>query len=196
MDIYPYALLLHIVGALGVFVGLGLQWLAVGRMRGAMTRTELSTWMSVMTTPRVIAPVSMLTLLITGLYMAVTQWRMDSWPGAGLLGLIVLALVGALMTGRTMIQLGRMLESEQETLAPRVRSLLAELTLPLALWIQTGLALGIVTVMVLKPDFVTSIAILAIGAVIGGLIASAGGTTRSPMARGAGTSDGEARAAG
>lgn len=156
MDLYPYALLLHILGAIGLFVALTLQWLAAIRMRGSTTRAELIGWMEVMRMPRVIAPTAMVVQLVSGLFMASSKWTMDTWAGAGLLGLIVLAAFGALLTGRTMIALGRILEHEPTGLSPNLREQATSPTLLLALWLQTGLAVGIVSVMTLKPDLVTS----------------------------------------
>ncbi len=182
MDLYPYALLLHILGAIGVFVSLGLQWLAATRLRGSQTRNELLTWRGVMTLPRAIAPLSMLALLLSGLYMALTQWTMDTWTGAGFIGLITLAALGALLTGRTMIRLNRLLEEEPDGFSPRLREQAGNPTLLLALWLQTGLAIGVVSIMVLKPDFVASLGVLVAATVVGGVLFAATSGTRAVRA--------------
>ncbi len=197
MDLYPYALFFHILGAIGVFVGFGLQAVAVARMRRVSSRDELIGWMGVMGAPRVLAPISMLVILATGLYMVATRWSLDSWAGAGLVGLLVLGAIGGLVTGRTMLAIGRMLPAEGDMLSPAMRARLSAPTLTLALWLETGLAIAIVAVMVVKPGFLTSIGVLVAGSVVGAgagvaaqraapqVIADLGGTEGDDAAHGA-----------
>jgi hypothetical protein len=74
MSDYTIALFLHIVGALGFFAALGLEWMSLYHLRRAATVEQVRSWMGVTSTVGRIGMPSMLTLLAAGLYMMVTVW--------------------------------------------------------------------------------------------------------------------------
>jgi hypothetical protein len=181
MDPYLIAKYLHILGAFGLSAALGLEWLAVGRLRRATTREDALTWMGVMSLLRRIGPGSLVLVLLPGLYLAAVRWRLDQWPGVALLGLVLVAAVGGLLTGRTMAWLGPRIGREEARLAPEVAERLHRSVLPLSVWTRIGLVLGVTALMVFKPDLVTSLVVLAAGTALGLLCWAA--TTRRPGAR-------------
>ena len=119
---YTISLFTHIVAALGLFVAAGLgAGSVVARLPRVRTRDEAVSWMSVMTPLRALGPVSLVLILASGLYMAAVGWGFDRWTGAALIGLAVLLVLGELLTGRTMLGLGRALSAERQVLSPAFR---------------------------------------------------------------------------
>ncbi len=83
MNIYSIALFFHIVGALGFFVALGLEWTGLRQIRKAVSPDQVRGWMGILKSTRKVGFVSMLTAVITGIYMMVTVW------GGSMVGLCV-----------------------------------------------------------------------------------------------------------
>ena len=66
MSYYSIALFLHIVGALGLFVALGLEWTGLWQLRSPTTSEQVRAWMPISKNARRLGMVSMLTILIAG----------------------------------------------------------------------------------------------------------------------------------
>src|SRR5512147_2039691 len=99
ISIYSLALFLHIVGALGFFVALGLEWASLSYLRGAATVEQAREWLSMFNTQRRINPLSWLAILIPGFYMAATAWRGTEWIPIALGSVVLLVVVGVALTG-------------------------------------------------------------------------------------------------
>ena len=89
MTLYQLAGYLHLIGGVGLFVALGLEWAMVMRIRSARTFEQALTWLSLVAFQRPVGLPSLITVLIAGLYMAVTAWgavgldqRHRSFPAA------------------------------------------------------------------------------------------------------------------
>jgi hypothetical protein len=154
LDHYPFAVFIHIVGALGLFAALALEWLAVTQLRRATTTSESSTWLRILPSVRRIGPPSMAVIVIPGVAMAFTSWNFLAWPAAALLGMAGIIAAGLVLSRW-----------------PAHAVLSVEL--------RIAIALGIVALMVFKPDLMSSLLVL-VGAVILGtgasIIAHGGGT--------------------
>lgn len=71
-----------------------------------------------------------------------------------------------------MIALGRLLADQPTGLPSGIAERIHGPTLSIGLWTQVGLGLGIVSIMVLKPDVVLSAVIVAVGGIAGWAFAS------------------------
>jgi hypothetical protein len=146
LDHYPFAVFIHIVGALGLFAALALEWLAVTQFRRATTASESTIWLRILPYVRRIGPPSMAVIVVPGVAMALTSWNFLAWPAAALLGMAGMIAVGLLLSRRP----------TQAVLSVEIR---------------IAIALGIVALMVFKPDLMSSLLVL-VGAVILGTGAS------------------------
>jgi hypothetical protein len=79
MNNYSIALYLHIIGTLGFFVALGLEWTGISQIRSAMTLEQVRAWMGILKNVRKVGFVSMLTTVVTGIYMMVAGWGGQAW---------------------------------------------------------------------------------------------------------------------
>jgi hypothetical protein len=182
MDSYVISRFLHILGALGLFMAIGFEWLGVPRLARSATRDDALAWLGVTSLAGRIGAVSLALILLPGLYMAGTRWGFTDWPVAALVGMVVMALLGGLLSGRPMAGLGRAIGAEHGPLSPAVLERLRSPALAMSLWTRTTVLLGIVGLMSFKPDLLTSLVVLALALVIGAVlsIAVARRAQRSP----------------
>ena len=179
MPVYQIALFLHIVGALGMFAGLALEWVALSALRRVSTIEQAREWSTIYRTLRVIGPASLGLLLVFGLYLMATAWGATAWIVLGILGFFAMAGLGA-FNG---IQLTRTLDalSGSGQLPARAREVLRRSAFVLSLRVRIALGLAIVLLMTVKPDLVAALvlvaAALALGA--GSMVL---GTSRAPAA--------------
>ena len=52
MSVYSIAVFLHIVGALGIFAAIGLDWAGLSNLRRATDTTQVREWMRLLAAPR------------------------------------------------------------------------------------------------------------------------------------------------
>ncbi len=151
MSFYTVALFAHMLGVLGLFTGIGLQWTSFLRFRRAQFVAQVREWASLTSVLGVLMPAASLLILVAGSYMTLTTWGWRTpWIDVSLAALIlVLAPMGAMNSHR----------------------LKAIQTAAEALWtlVQTsGLTLvGVVFLMIIKPDLVGSLITLAVALVLG-----------------------------
>src|SRR5574342_417612 len=92
MSNYSIALFLHIVGALGFFVVLGLEGIGLSQVRSVMLPEEARAILGTVKSTNRLGFVSMLTTVITGIYMLLTVWGWVPWIIV-VLGALVLEVV-------------------------------------------------------------------------------------------------------
>lgn len=170
------ALFLHIVGALGVSVALGLEWTGLRQIRTAMLPEQVRTWMGMFNSLRKVGFISMLTTVITGIYMIVTYWGGKPWIIATMGSLILLIALAQVLTAPRMASIGRTLTSENGSVSQTFQKLVNDPMLWISIQTRAAIVLGIIFLKIAKPELGGSL--LTIGAAIVFGIASA-----LPMAR-------------
>jgi hypothetical protein len=171
MNIYSIALFLHIVGALGLFVALGLEWTGLRQIRSAISLEQVRPWMGILKNDRKVGFASMLTAVITGIYMMVTVWGVRAWISVTLASLVLLIGLSIVLTGPRMVAVGRSLATEKGLLSQTFRSLANHPLLWVSIQTRMAIALGIVFLKVAKPDLAGSLLTIGIAIILG--IASA-----------------------
>ena len=164
ISIYSIALFLHIVGALGLFVGLGLEWASLSYLRRAATTEQAREWLKLFASLRRLYPITWLAILIPGFYMTAVAWRGAAWISVALVAVVLLAVLGAALGGRQMAPIGQALSAQGGPLSAPTRDQINNPLLWSFLWIRTGIALGIVFLMVVKPGL--SGALISLGVAI------------------------------
>jgi hypothetical protein len=171
--LYHLALFVHISGAMLFFIGLGLEWLGLNRLRQAERVEqvrEVSALLAVL--PRLF-PLSVVLLLGGGLYMTITTWGFTlAWLDAALVTLVALPILGPRVHGRRLTRIRQ--EALTQSDGPLPTSLQARTTDPvLVFWSRIIALLGwwMVFLMTLKPDLFGTLAALGVAVVLGGLFA-------------------------
>jgi hypothetical protein len=167
MSIYLIALFLHIVGALGFFVALGLEWTGLSQIRSAMTLEQVRAWMGILKNVRKVGFVSMLTTVITGIYMMVTVWGGEAWIIVTLGSLVLVIALAQVVTAPRMAAIGQALTTEKGPLSKTFHSLASRPLLWISLQSRVAIALGIVFLKIAKPDLGGSLLTIGVAIILG-----------------------------
>ena len=167
MILYPIVLFLHIVGALGLFVTFGLEWASMAYMRRASTVDQAREWLGVRGWVMRLGPASLALLLLSGLFMVATSWGWTGWIVVALAALVLIAVLGATLTGSRVGVISQGIAAESGTLSPALRQRLSDPAMWISLQTRTAIALGIVFLMTVKPDWVGSIITIGVAIILG-----------------------------
>lgn len=163
---YSIALFLHIVGALGMFAAIGIEWLALISLRQADNVNTFNQWSKTMQKlGRLHAP-AWITILITGIYMMVTAWGRQDWIIIAFLLIVVMILLGAVLTRKKFASLAKEI-IRLGKISPVIQHRLNDKVFLYSLSLRTAIALDIIYLMAVKPEFT--------GAVVSFVIALAAG---------------------
>jgi hypothetical protein len=171
VSVYSISLFLHIVGALGLFAALGLEWAGLSNLRRATEAGQVREWVRLLAAPRFVGGPAALTILVTGIYMGATRWGAQGWIVVGLAGMVVIAVLGAAITGRRAGAIARALPAEDGPISTTLSQRLHDPVLARSLWVRMALFLGIVFVMTTEPSTAGALASMGL-ALVGGLAAS------------------------
>jgi hypothetical protein len=169
--VYQTALFLHILGAFGFFIALGVFYASVLGVRRAQTAGSIKLWTGAAAgVSRILFPVSFLVIVIAGIYMVVTVWgERAQWAGVALLAFIILGVAATVIQGRRMGALGQSAAGESDS-AQVTAALWTQAHDPVT-WVSVNasaaFAIGIVYLMTLKPDALGSVIALLIALVLG-----------------------------
>jgi hypothetical protein len=166
MNAYSIALFLHVVGAWGFFVALGLEWTGLWKIRAAVTAEPARRWMRILGSVRKLGFASMLTAVVTGIYMTVTAWGSPAWISVTVGALVVVIALAAALTGPRMAAIGRALASEEPASRP-FRRLANHPLLWISVQTRMAIALGIAVLKNARPDLGGSLLTIAVAMALG-----------------------------
>jgi hypothetical protein len=160
MNGYAVALFVHIVGALGLFVALGLEWTSLLLLRRATTSEQVRERLRLASGVPRVSGAALAALLVSGLYLTVTVWGGVAWIAVALAAMVLMAVLGAALSRPRLAAIGRAVEAGSLARLP-------DPLLWLSIHIRLAVALGIVFLMTFKPDLNGSLLIIAVTAVLG-----------------------------
>ena len=166
MNAYSIALFLHIVGASGFFVALGLEWTGLWQIRSATTSGQVRGWMRILESVRKVGFASMLTAVVTGIYMVVTAWGGMAWVHVSVAALVLVIALSVALTGPRMAAIGRALATEVPA-SRTFHSLANHPLLRISIQTRVALALGIVLLKTAKPDLGGSLVTIGVAMALG-----------------------------
>jgi hypothetical protein len=164
-----FALFIHIIGALGLFVALSLEWLCLIGMRRARVVLQVQEWAGLRGVLAIVFPISAVLILVSGLYLVhELGGQSPGWTSVALIVLILLGVAGGVLSGPRM----RAISAAAETApAGSVPGSLNLLILDPILWttvqVSGVLAIGVVYLMTIKPETGGSWLTILVAAVIG-----------------------------
>jgi hypothetical protein len=167
MNDYSVALFVHIVGALGLFVALGLEWTGLWQIRSAEPPEQAHAWMSILKSAQRVGFASMLTIVISGLYMMATAWGRAAWLIVALGSLVLVIVLSMVLTGPRMAAIGRALATEKGLLSQSFHGLANHPLLWISIQTRVTIALGIVFLKIAKPDLGGSLLTIGVAMVLG-----------------------------
>ncbi len=180
--LYNVALFIHVLGAIGYFVALGIIYVSVAGLREARTVGALRSWAVAGLRATRLIPLSGACILIAGIYMVAAAWGdRASWALVALVAFVLLGAATGVLQIRRIVGLLRQVgdRSPEEPLPATIAKRARNPVLWLATNAITAILAGIVFLMTVKPDVLGSLAALGIALVVGLAIGLA--TQRQPV---------------
>ncbi len=171
MSIFSIALFLHIVGALGVSVALGLEWVGLSQIRKATVPGEIRATLKVVQSTTRFGFVSMLSTVITGIYMAPAAVGWIPWLLVVIGALVVVIALTRLLTAPRMTAIGQALVMEKGSVSQSFHRLMNDPMLWISIQTRVAIVLGIIFLKIATPGL--GGAVLTIGVAITVAIVSA-----------------------
>ena len=182
MNGYTIALFFHVCGAIGYFVSMGAWLFGFAALRRAQRVEQVRILTSLIGRLGPLFGISVLLILVSGFYMAITAWGiLTGWIIVGLISLILLAPVGTIFIEPRRRAIERLAQEASD--GPLPQSLERGIHDPIlltALQTITILLLGIVFLMTNKPSTIDSVIVMVVALLLGlasGLLTSRGKST-------------------
>jgi hypothetical protein len=167
MNYYLIAKLVHIVGALGFFMALGVEMLSLWQARNAGTSIQVRERLHVASSAQRLGPLSMLLILISGFTMMAIARIGSAWLIVAFGALVLIVVLGLALTAPRMAAIRQALMMENGPVSASLHNLLHNSLLSLSLHLRASMALGIVILMTLKPDLLGSLITMGVAVILG-----------------------------
>jgi hypothetical protein len=186
MSIYNIVLFLHVSGAIGYFVSIGTWLFAFSALRRAQRVEQARALTNLAGRLGPLFGISVLLILATGLYMAVTAWGLQTgWILVALISLVLIAPLGTALIEPRRRAIDRLAQEAPDGPLPQaLEQRTHDPVLLAALQTVAALLLGIVFLMTTKPALIGSLIVMAVALVLG--LASGVLVSRPTRARGQG----------
>ena len=172
MSPYTIPVFVHLLGALALFVGYGIEWGVSALFQNAASAEQLRSWLRVFKISPALSGAGLLVLLLSGGYLASLSpgTMRQGWISATFLGIIVALALGFALILPRMRGIRSALPAGNEALPAALRNRLADPVLLTAIRVRVLLATGIVYLMVAKNPLVPSLVALGVAAILGALL--------------------------
>jgi uncharacterized membrane protein len=169
MSIYNIVLFLHVSGAIGYFVGIGIWLFGFVGIRRAQRVEQVRTLVNLIGLTSPLFGISVLLILAAGLYMAFTAWSLlTGWILVALITLIIMAPLGTVLIERRRRVIARLAqEAPDGSLPASLEQRIQDPVLLTSLQTVVALLLGIVFLMITKPELIGSLIVIAIALALG-----------------------------
>jgi len=169
MSGYNVALFIHILAVLALFSGAAVMVAAMGSSRRARSVESLREWSRLGAMGNRLMPAFAILILAAAIYMVSDRWGWKTpWVGPALLALIVAFAVGSALIDP---RLQKLVKAANDAPAGAVTTDLQLLANDPTLWLGaqllTSLMVGIVVLMVFKPNGVVSAIVLIVAVILG-----------------------------
>jgi hypothetical protein len=167
MNRYVIALFLHVSGAIGIWVSLGIWLFGLAALRRAadVAQVRAVAWLIVVATPVML--LSLALLGVAGFYMALAIWGLQTaWIAVSLGSMLVIAPIGAfVLDPRMHAILDAARKSADGPLPDALAARARDPVLPIAAQTMAAVLLGVVFLMTTKPALLP--ALVAMGVALG-----------------------------
>ena len=166
---YQLSLYVHLLALVAASATSSVVHLAASRARAAGGVAEARQWHALAGSAARVFPVATLALFATGALMVSLHgpWGWSTgWVDAGILGVLFLFLSGPVL-GKRGARAGRALAGLAAGEIEKARAILHDPLGERLSWVNTGVALGVVFAMAVKPALAAALAALALGGAAG-----------------------------
>jgi len=168
MTLYTNILFVHILSALTLFLGYGLEWTVSALLPHSSTADQARSWLRVYRVSPPVTGASLAVLILSGGWLAaLTGGMYHAWLIVSVAGILVALLIGfALILPRVRAIRGALPEGNSP-LAPEALLQLQSAALPTLIRVRAMLAAGIAYLMTVKPSLGASLIVLAVSMILG-----------------------------
>jgi len=146
-------LFVHLVGVLGLFVALALEWVSLDAVRGATTRDEGVRWARVNAALPRITAIAVALILVTGIYLGARIGVLaEAWMRASYAAMVLIAIIGGPASRAQMRALRRSAEDRGNRALEGLRAAASDARLRLSVRMRVAFGLAIVYLMIRKPE--------------------------------------------
>jgi uncharacterized membrane protein len=169
MSLYPLALFVHVSGAIGAFVSLGIWLFGLAALRRArlVEQVRALAWLIIVASPLMVLAVLLLGL--AGFAMALSAWGIFTpWIAVSLVSVVLVGPIGAFVLDprmRAILALAR--EVPDGPLSAAVERRTHDPILGTSAHTLVAALLGIVFLMTTKPSLITSILVMVLASALG-----------------------------
>jgi hypothetical protein len=172
MTLLEAAVFAHLLGALALFIGYGIEWTASALFRNAASTEQVRAWLRVYKVSPPLSGAGLAVLLLSGGHLAALSGTMrQGWVPATLLGIVLALLLGFALILPRMRGIRSTLPAGDQAVSAELRARLSDPALLSAIRVRVFVAIGILYLMVVKTAFVPSL-IALLAAVILGIVVS------------------------
>jgi hypothetical protein len=169
MSIYTIVLFLHVSGAIGYFVGIGTWLFGLAGLRRAQRVEQVRSLVHLVGLSGPLFGISVLLILVAGLYMAFTAWNLQTgWIAVALVSLVLMAPLSTALIEprrRAIERLAR--EAPDGPLPQSLEQRIYDPVLFTALQTIAVLLFGIVFLMTTKPSLAGSLIVIVVALALG-----------------------------
>lgn len=166
MTLYSVVLFVHITAVLGMFAALSFEVLSLVHLRRVSTLAEARRWMEPVPGLPLVAAGSLLVILFSGVYLTLKMSAFGlAWPKVTIAAFLLMAPLGALTASR--IRAIRRASADAQAFNSKLLRRLHDPILKTSLGIRISVFLGILLLMVAKPELWKSISIVGVAVVLG-----------------------------
>lgn len=186
MTLYSIILFLHVCGAIGYFIGMGIWLFGLWALRRAQYVEQVRTLTRLIGLTGPLFGISVLLLLAAGVYMALTAWSLlTGWILVGLVSLVLLAPLGTVLLEPRRRTIDRQVrETATGSLPEEVKRSVHDPVLLTTVQTLTILLLGVVFLMTTKPDLVGSLIVMGVALLLGLALSAFVSRMRRPPGQG------------
>lgn len=153
MSGHSIGMFLHIAGALGISAMLALEWTGLWQIRNAMLPEQVRPWIQTFKSANQVLFVSMLLNVLTGIYMMLTEWGPEAWIIVSLVSIVLMPVLAMALTRPRMAAIGQTLAAEKRPVSQILHSLASHPLLWISIQTRIALLLGVLLLMIAKPDW-------------------------------------------
>jgi len=169
MVLYKFILMLHILGALALFIGIGFEWLCLNRINNTVVYEQLKEWINFLHSLKIIFAISGVVLLLSGIYMSFTVWGSTAWIIFSFAGLVFNSINGSVITGKKIAVLHNLINGEEGKTLQNIFEQNQNQKLLSYFQLRSAISLAIIFMMTFKPDWIVSASAFVAAFIVGNL---------------------------
>lgn len=173
MTLYALILFSHVAGALFLFAGLALEWIALGNLRRSLDRGQREDCIHLARIAAWSYGPAIGVVLFSGGYLASKIGGNQGWILVSFITLLVIGLIGAILTRPRVRSIQKAIKENSDRISTALQNRLQDPLLVASVRLRVALVFGVVLLMVSKLNMRLSLITIACATALGIIVALA-----------------------